>query len=145
MTETTPTGIPTRPMPSMSEADTGPFWQAARDHRLTYQSCDACRQIVFFRRQHCPHCGSDQLQEDDSAGEGAVYSYTVIRQHGHPFFRSILPYVVGVIDLDEGFRMLAPILTSDPEAVQVGQRVVVEWEDHDDWSLPVFRVRREGA
>jgi uncharacterized OB-fold protein len=127
-------------MPSMTEADTGPFWQAARDHRLTYQRCQQCGETVFFRRRHCPHCGSDGLDEKDSAGEGVLYTYTVIRQHGHPFFRSILPYVVGVVDLDEGFRMMAPIRASNVEAVDVGQRVVLEWEDHDNWSLPVFQA-----
>ena len=131
---------PTRPMPRMTEPDTAPFWQAARDHRLTYQSCQQCGETVFFRRQHCPHCGSDRLEDEDSVGEGVLYSYTVIRQHGHPFFRSILPYVVGVVDLDEGFRMMAPIRAAEVEAVDVGQRVVLEWEDHDNWSLPVFRA-----
>jgi uncharacterized OB-fold protein len=47
--------------------------------------------------------------------------------------------VVGFIDLDEGFRMLAEI-AADPAAVQIGQRVAVDWEDHEDLSVPIFRV-----
>jgi uncharacterized protein len=131
---------PARPAPSMTEPDTGPFWLACRDHRLTYQVCQECEGTVFFRRQHCPRCGSDRLQDRDSAGRGVLYSYTVIRQHGHPFFRSDLPYLVGIVDLEEGFRMLAPIRVIDMETLQVGQRVGLEWEDHDDWSLPIFRT-----
>jgi hypothetical protein len=65
-----------------------------------------------------------------------VYTFTVIRQNGHPFFRGRVPYLVGLIDLDEGFRMMAEI---DAEAVQVDQRVAVGWEDHDGLSVPVFR------
>jgi uncharacterized OB-fold protein len=66
-----------------------------------------------------------------------VYTFTVIRQHGHPFFRARIPYLVGLIDLDEGFRMLAEI-AADPETLQVNQRVSVTWEDHADLSVPIF-------
>lgn len=66
-----------------------------------------------------------------------VYTYTVVRQNGQPFFRARIPYVVGLIDLDEGFRMLAEI-AADPEAVHVDQRVTVTWEDHPGLSVPRF-------
>jgi hypothetical protein len=74
-----------------------------------------------------------------SAGFGTVYTYTVVRQHGHPFFRARAPYVVAYVDLDEGFRMLAEVV-GDPDTVQIGQRVAVDWEDHDEVSVPVFRA-----
>lgn len=59
----------------------------------------------------------------------------MIHQHGLPFFRAKLPYVLGFIDLDEGFRLLAEI-DAAPEAVQVGQRAAVGWEDHADVAGP---------
>ena len=62
----------------------------------------------------------------------------MIRQNGHPFFRARIPYVVGLIDLDEGFRMMAEI-AAEPDAVRVDQRVTVSWEDHPGLSVPVFR------
>jgi len=43
------------------------------------------------------------------------------------------------VDLDEGFRMLAEVV-EDPDTVHIGQRVAVDWEDHDEVSVPVFRV-----
>jgi hypothetical protein len=46
--------------------------------------------------------------------------------------------VLGFIDLDEGFRPLAEI-DAAPEAIQVGQRVTVGWEDHADLAVPFFR------
>jgi uncharacterized protein len=66
-----------------------------------------------------------------------VYTFTVIRQHGHPFFRARIPYLVGLIDLDEGFRMLAEI-AADPQTLRVDQRVTATWEDHADLSVPIF-------
>ena len=130
---------PRRPLPSLDEPDTRPFWEATRSGELTYQVCRRCGGVVFHPRRHCTHCTSLDLERRTSAGTGTVYTYTVIRQHGHPYFRARTPYVVGYVDLDEGFRMLAEIAVDDPGDVRVGQRVRVDWEDGGDVRIPVFR------
>ena len=129
---------PERPLPLFPEPDTAPFWAATAEHRLTYQVCQACGQVVFPPRRHCTCCTSGDLEWRDSAGAGTVYTFTVIRQHGHPYFRGRLPYVLGFIDLDEGFRMLAEIDVPPGDAA-VGQRVTVGWEDSPELAVPVFR------
>jgi uncharacterized protein len=129
---------PERPLPALSEPDTGPFWAATKEHRLTYQRCASCAEIVFHPRRHCTRCLSTDLRWNDSAGQGTVYSYTVIRQHGYPYFRGRLPYMIGLVDLDDGFRMLAEI-DAPPDDVRIGQRVSVAWEDHAELAVPVFR------
>ncbi len=126
-----------RPLPIFPEPDTEPFWAATADHRLTYQVCRTCGQVVFHPRRHCTCCTRGDLEWRESAGQGSVYTFTVIRQNGQPFFRARIPYVVGLIDLDEGFRMLAEI-AADPDALHVNQRVTVTWEDHPTLSVPVF-------
>jgi uncharacterized OB-fold protein len=131
---------PERPLPLFPEPDTEPFWAATAGHRLTYQVCRACGQVVFHPRRHCTCCTSADLEWRDSAGAGTVYTFTVIRQNGHPFFRARIPYVVGFVDLDEGFRMLAEI-AADPQTLRVDQRVTVTWEDHADLSVPIFQPR----
>ena len=135
---------PERPLPSLAEPDTAPFWAATRDHRLTYQVCASCGEVIFHPRRHCTACLSVATEWRDSAGGGTVYTFTVIRQHGQPYFRSRLPYVLGFIDLDEGFRMLAEI-DAEPGTVQVGQRVTVGWDDHDEVAVPVFRPADQPA
>ena len=132
------TESPRRPLPQFPEPDTEAFWAATAGHRLTYQVCRECGQVVFYPRRHCPGCLHGRLEQRDSAGRGTVYTFTVIRQNGHPYFRTRVPYLVGVIDLDEGFRMVAEIDTA-PDAVHVDQRVAVGWEDHEGLSVPVFR------
>lgn len=126
-----------RPLPDLSDPDTGSFWQAAQDHRLTYQTCAACGRVVFYPRAHCTHCGGQDLKVHDSRGEGAVYSYSVIRQTPDPAFRGDTPFIVALIDLAEGFRLLTH-LRADPESAQVGQRVSLEWTCRDGMELPVF-------
>jgi uncharacterized protein len=133
-------GQPQRPLPIFPEPDTEPFWSATAGHRLTYQVCRVCGQVVFHPRRHCTGCISSDLEWRDSAGLGTLYTFTVIRQNGQPFFRARIPYVVGLVDLDEGFRMLAEI-AADPQAVHVDQRVAVTWEDHGDLSVPLFEPR----
>ncbi len=130
-----------RPLPSFPEPDTQPFWEATKDHELRYQVCDDCEGVVFFPRRHCTHCLGNKLSWKTSRGEGTLYTYSVVRQNYHPAFRERLPYVIAWVDLDEGFRILSNLTGIDDPAtdVEVGQRVRVEWEDHDDVSLPLFR------
>ena len=127
-----------RPQPTLDEADTRPFWEATKQHELRYQTCDDCGGVVFYPRRHCPHCMSMKLSWKTSRGEGTVYTYTVIRQIGHPAFRELAPYVVAWIDLDEGFRMMSNVVGVDVDNVHIGQRVRVTWEDQDGVSLPLF-------
>ena len=127
---------PRRPLPTLLEPDTQPFWEATKNHELRYQVCDDCNKIVFYPRRHCPHCMGLNLSWKTSQGEGSVYTYTVIRQIGHPAFRERAPYIIAWIDLDEGFRMLSTIVGDE---ITIGQRVVVTWDDQEnDISLPMF-------
>ena len=132
-----------RPLPSLDDPDSTPFWRATKEHVLRYQRCDDCGAIVFFPRRHCTGCLGSALRWHTAAGEGQIYSFSVVRLSRHPFFRTQVPYAVALIDLDEGFRMLSNVVVpEDPGAVlAIGQRVLVEWEDHEELSFPVFRPR----
>jgi uncharacterized OB-fold protein len=126
-----------RPSPSLSEPDTGPFWVAAQEHRLTYQVCAACGEVIFYPRGHCPHCGAGSPEWRDSAGLGTIYSYTTIRQTPDPAFRAEVPYTVAYVDLTEGFRMLTR-LAADPAELTVGAAVTVVWRRIDGVEFPTF-------
>ncbi len=127
-----------RPLPRLDEPDTGPFWEAARRHELSYETCDECGEIVFFPRSHCTACLSRSLSWRVSAGKGTIYTFSVVRVNRHPGFAGMVPYVVAWVDLDEGFRMMSHIVDAAPENVAVGARVEVRWQDLDDVTLPVF-------
>lgn len=131
--------ITDQPLPRFPEPDTQPFWEATKSHELRYQVCDDCGGIVFHPRRHCTHCLGQNLNWKNSKGEGTIYTYSVVRQNYHPAFRQRVPYVIAWIDLDEGFRMLSNVVgVDDVENVEIGQRVRVQWEDHDTVSLPAF-------
>ena len=130
---------PTRPLPNLRDLDTQPFWQATKDKRLTYQQCADCGAVVFYPRRRCSSCLSANLEWKESAGEGTVYTYSIVRQSYHPFFRSMAPYAVAWIDLDEGPRLVSNVVgIDDPSSVRIGMRVKVRWEEHEALCVPLF-------
>ena len=130
----------TRPLPSLDEVDTGEFWRATKDKVLNYQRCKSCGTVIWYPRAYPAQCMEDEVEVLESAGQGAIYSFSVVRQSYHPFFRNLVPYAVAYVDVDEGFRMLTNITgVADPvHELHIGQRVKLVWEEHDELSIPLF-------
>ena len=103
-----------------------PFWDAARRHELKLQRCSACAAFIYYPRERCPHCFSDRLSWERVSGRGKVYSYTVVRRASSRAFAE--PYVLAIVELDEGPRMTTNI-DAAPEKVKVGMPVVAEFDD----------------
>lgn len=119
-----------------------PFWEAAREHKLVLQHCEDCGKPIHYPRCACPHCGSDRLGWRPASGCGSVYSYTVVVNNAPSAFLADMPYVVAVIELDEGVRMLSNIVDCDPEQLRCDLPVEVTFERLDDeFTLPKFRPR----
>lgn len=132
---------PRRPLPNADEFDTREFWAATKDKKLTYQQCKNCNTVVFYPRRHCTGCTDSALEWKTASGKGKVYTYSVVRQSYHPFFRNMIPYAVAWIDLDEGPRILSNVVgVEDPLTdVKIGMKVEVEWEEHEALNIPLFR------
>ena len=115
---------------------TAPFWAAAADRRLVRQVCDRCGENVFTPRAACPRCWSESLTWTDSDGVGTVHSATAV--HRAPDGSRATPYVVAIVDLDEGWHLMSNIVGCPPDVVDVGLRVSVRWESRDGRTVPVF-------
>lgn len=131
-----------RPLPNLEEPDTRAFWEATRNRELRYQQCAQCGTIVWHPRQHCTGCVDGTLAWHTASGNGTVYTFSVVRQSYHPFFRTLVPYAIAWIDLDEGPRILSNIVGFDASAgnLACGRRVVLEWEEHETLNIPLFRI-----
>lgn len=129
-----------KPLPVI-DGDSRPFWEGCKEGKLMIQRCDDCGKHIFYPRIICPHCFSDRVQWVESKGTGTVYSYTIARRPGGPGFVDDVPYVIALIDLDEGVRMMSTITDVDVDSVRIGQRVKV-WFDKvtDEVTLPKFRL-----
>jgi uncharacterized OB-fold protein len=135
---TAPPTIP-RPLPQPTPI-TQPFWGAARQHRLSIQRCRSCEQYVFYPRPLCPHCGSADLEWRDVSGRGTVYSYTIARRATARPFEPDVPYVIAIVELEEGPRMTTNIVGCPPDDVRIGMAVVAQFEDaSDEITLVKFR------
>ncbi len=132
---------PTRPLPKISEPDTGAFWAATKKREFRYQQCASCNTLVFYPRGHCTGCTSGKLEWKSASGRATVYSYSVVRQSYHPFFRNLVPYAVAWIDLQEGPRILSNVVgVDDPLTdVAIGQQVELVWEEYEELCIPLFR------
>lgn len=129
-----------KPLPVI-DPGTKPFWDAAKEHRLSIPKCNACGKYHFYPRELCPHCHSDDLEWTDVSGKGEVYSYTIARKPAGPAYAPDVPYIIAMIALDEGPRMLTNIVASDVETVRIGDRVQVRFEDVTPYvTLPKFVV-----
>ena len=127
-----------RPLP-IPDGDTKPYWDAAKEHRLVVQRCQDCAAAIFYPRAVCPHCMSDRIDWIDATGRGTIYSYTVVHR-APPGFADSAPYVVALIDLEEGVRMMTNVVDA-PAAVRVGAAVEVTFDDvTDEITLPKFRL-----
>ena len=127
------------PLPSPN-ALTAPYWQAAKQGQLKLPRCEDCGQFHFYPRSACPHCRSQKLTWQAVSGKGVVYSYTIVHRAPSKGFESEVPYVVAVVALDEGTHLMTRVIDLAPDAVKVGLRVTVAFQDKaEDIALPMFK------
>lgn len=101
------------------------YAECARGH-LALQRCSACRAWRHLPRHACAACGSPEWRWEPASGRGRVFSWTVTHQALHPAFAGATPYVVAVVELEEGVRMAVRLCGVEPAAVHLDLPVVVE-------------------
>jgi uncharacterized protein len=140
-----------RPYP-VPDRDTAPFWEAARQGRLVLPRCLDCGRRHFYPRAICPHCMGGSLEWVEASGRGSVHSFTVV--HRPPSgFEDDVPYVVALIDLEEGVRMMSRITGCAPAEVRIGLPVEVVFQagaadaqaGPEEFQLPFFQPTRKEA
>ena len=124
-----------RPFP-VPDRDTAPFWEGTRQGELRIQRCSACGRHVFYPRALCPHCMADSLEWIVATGKGIVYSFTEVHRTSDEF-RAEVPFVVGLVELAEGVRMMARLDVAKP-VVGMAVRVVFN-RVSEELSLPHFK------
>jgi uncharacterized OB-fold protein len=130
---------PPKPRPApIADHDSAPYWQALHDGKLLVQRCRDCGEVQLYPRDRCLGCRGP-VDFEEASGRGTVYSFTVIRQNYARPFRDWIPYVVALVDLEEGPRLMTNLVDCDPEAVEVGMAVVARFEVvSDDAGIALF-------
>ena len=120
------------------EAD--PFWAGCLEGRLMLPWCSSCSRPHFYPRSLCPHCGSTGIAWKQASGRGKVYTFAVVRQPIERAFADLVPYVIAIVELEEGVRMLSHITSIEPDKVACDMQVMVEFRPYSEKvMLPTFR------
>jgi len=125
-----PGAEPARPRPIPTDL-TEPFWEGTRRGELRVQRCRGCDHWRWTPLLACPRCWSEDCEWAPTAGQGSIYSFTVVHRPVDPA-RFPSPYVLAIVELDEGPRMLTNIVDCPPNEVEIGMRVAVRFERIDD-------------
>ena len=127
---------------------TQPFWDAARDGRLTAPRCTNCGTFRLPPPPICFVCRHREVEWVDLPGTGTVYSFTIVRHPLARMLQPVVPYAAGIVELDgtqgAGARMIVNIVDCDVDALRIGDRVEVVWE-HVNEKMAVPRFRPIGA
>ena len=125
-----------RPLPQADNVSE-PFWAAAADGKVLYQECPKCGHRQFYPRAMCTACAANP-EWKEASGRGTVHTYTVIRQNWAAPFKDELPYIVAMVELDEGVKMMTNITDCEIDAVHIGMPVEAYTEKVEDGLGIVF-------
>ena len=132
--------IPPQPAP---DPDSQGFWDATARGELAICRCLECRTWLQPPLERCSHCAGETRFERVS-GNGRLYSFIVVRHPSCPGYLENLPYIVGLIELEEqsGLRLPAGVVGAPADRIRIGQGVRVEIVDlpGGDFRIPVFRT-----
>ena len=121
------------------------FWAAAEEHRLLLGHCPACAATFHPPRVLCPVCAAPDPSWVQAAGTGTVFSHTTVFT---PFYGEAwaadVPYVVLLVDLDEGVRLLSR-LVGDDAGLRTGARVRVAFRPVGGRTYPFFALDHDGG
>jgi uncharacterized OB-fold protein len=126
------------PKPTL-DSDSKPFWEGLLKKELWIQQCNDCHQHIYYPRSICPHCFSEEINWVQSEGTGKIYSYTVVHR-AIGGFKEQVPFVVAIVELDEGVRMMTRI-KEDSRPLKIDEKVKIFYEKIDEeLTLPYFEL-----
>ncbi len=114
--------------PSMSP-DTQFFWDGLKEHRLLIQRCAACGTLRHPPRPMCPSCNALGWDTVEASGRGTVHSFVMPQHPAFPFME--YPYIVALVDLAEGTRLVSNLVEVTPEQATIGMEVEVVYTEFD--------------
>ena len=134
-----------RPLPGeqlsiTTNPGTEPFWEAAKEHRLTACQCAQCGHFRMPPSPYCPSCQSKEMNWPDLPGTGTVFSFAICSKN--PVTGEDFVYVPAVVQLDgtDDARLVSNLGGINAEDVRIGMKVQVDWNPiREGWLLPVFK------
>lgn len=116
------------------------YWEGLKKEKLLIQECKECHHSIFYPRVVCTNCGGSELEYKEHSGVGEIYSYTVVYKPRNPEFKQDVPYVVALVQLEGGARMMTNIVDCEIEKIEIGMKVKIVFESvTEEITLPFFK------
>ena len=129
-----------KPLPFITD-ENRKYWEYIQKHELRMQKCTQCEFIRFPVSILCPKCHAMEAEWAKLSGKGVIYSYVIYHTAYHPAYQNDIPYIVAIIQLEEGPRMESNISGCKVEDVKINIPVEVTFEDVTDTvTLPKFKL-----
>ena len=134
-----------RPVPQPITPEAKPYWDGLKEGKLMIPKCGDCGRAFFYPRVVCPHCSSRAIGWLQASGKGKLHAFGIAHQSFNRAFKVPAPFVLAMIELDEGPRMLSNLVNvkPDPSAVKCDMPVEIVYSKlTDDVTLPLFQPAR---
>ena len=130
----------TRPIVPAPNFETQAFWDGCGRGQLLLQKCSDCGAFRHPPAPICPECLSAEHEWIEASGRGTVYTFVVVRETRARGWEQMVPYVIAVVTLEEGPRMLTNIVDIPPEDVKIDMPIELTFAEADgSTQLPMFR------
>ncbi|MEV4061683.1 bifunctional MaoC family dehydratase N-terminal/OB-fold nucleic acid binding domain-containing protein [Nonomuraea dietziae] len=128
------------PLKPAINQDTAFFWEGVKQGELRIQRCGDCGELRHPPGPLCPTCRSANRDHVVASGLGTLYSFVV--HHHPPVPGRETPFVVAVVELPEGVRIVGNIVDCPVEDVGIGMELRVTYSSMDDeLTLPLWAPR----
>lgn len=105
------------------------YKECEKSGKLNFQKCLDCGTWRHLPRYRCPQCGSDRWEWSPSSGKGKLYSWTVTHKPAIPVFQAVVPYIIAVVELEEGVRMVATLRETSADRLKLDMPVSLRLQE----------------
>lgn len=124
-----------KPLPEVTEMNRA-FFEGTALGELRVRRCPRCDARFRFAHEWCPECWSLELGWEKVSGLGTVTHFSVVHHPPSDAFET--PYVIALVTLDVGVRVMGNILGCEPDEVRIGLPVRTVFEERGSVFLPMF-------
>lgn len=118
-------------VPPEKDDDSAVYWQSLKEHTARLQKCNECECFRFPPYPSCPYCGKLGGEWTQISGYGSVYSWTVVYHPIDPRLAAEVPFVVALIELEEGPRVAGRLVGFNHDQLKGGMPVKARYDDVD--------------
>ena len=129
-----------KPLPEF-RPETKPFWDACKNHELVIPRSKTTGEYFFYPRAFSPGDDmTDDIEWVKASGKAKVWTFAIHHMGPTKVYKGDPPYVVALVETDEGVKMMTNVVDCDPKDVHIGMEVEVVFDDvTDEVTLPKFR------